>query len=508
MEQYTDRPWLTFDSPDDYLRARELLSVSGYSVAGVQERIGLRSMVLPNSEAFLVRKTSKGDALDILLRLFLAGVPVSLSQARAALSPMEPKKWVDAGLISIDNDTVEARVKLLPSADWVVAFDRHRRGTPHSQDMVLGVGHATLSLINLSVRRPVRQTLDIGTGCGIQAFFASTHSERVLATDRNPRAIRFADFNTRLNGIANVDCREGDRFEPVRGMTFGFITCNAPFVISPSSGYVSLDGGMEGDRFCASIAQVMPDYLEEGGLCQMLCNWAHLAGQNWQKRLSEWFPARGCDVWVIRTKVDEAMNYARLWIQEIYGEDSDQFDQRYHEWMDFYERAGIEAMSMGLINIRRTGDRATHVRIDDAPEIVEASGADIWRRIEAREFLYLSQDDRSFLDARLQTSPELRLEHQYQRSDQEWRIAASKLFLAKGFAYSVAPDPILAEFLVRCDGATTVRRALEAAGEALNVSISEALPECLKVIRRCVDLGFLEPIETDSRKSAWIAGSQ
>jgi methylase of polypeptide subunit release factors len=495
MKQDPDRPWLTFDSPDDYLRARELLSVSGYSAAGIQERLGLRSMVLPNSEALLVRKTTRGDTLDTLLRLFLAGVPVPLSQVQSALAPIDPKTWVDAGLISVDDNAVEAKVKLLPSAEWVLAFDRHRRGAPHSQDMVLGVGHATLSLINLSVRRPVHKALDLGTGCGIQAFFASTHSEQVFAVDRNPRAIRFADFNKRLNGIANVECREGDRFEPVRGMTFGFVTCNAPFVISPSSGYVSLDGGMEGDRFCASVAQVIPNYLDEGGLCQMLCNWAHLAGQSWEKRLSDWFPPRGCDVWVIRTKVDEAANYARLWIQEIYGEDSDQFDQRYHEWMNFYERAGIEAMSMGLINIRRTDDRPTRVLIDDAPEIVEASGVDIWRRLEAREFLLVFQDDRTFLDTRLRTSPELRLEHRYQRSGQDWRIAVSRLFLQKGFAYSVTPDPILAEFLVRCDGTTTVRTALEAAGGALNVSLAEALPDCLRVVRRCVDLGFLEPVQ-------------
>src|SRR5438105_12049399 len=125
----------------------------------------------------------------------------------------------------------------------------------------------------------------------------------------------------------------------------------------------------------------------------MLCNWAHFSGQDWEQQLAKWFAETGCEVWVIRSRKDEAANYARLWIQEIFGEESEEFDERFHEWMDYYEREGIEAMSMGLINIRRVGDRPTHIRIDDAPAMVEASGADILRLIELRSFLHAVQRD-------------------------------------------------------------------------------------------------------------------
>ena len=33
----------------------------------------------------------------------------------------------------------------------------------------------------------------------------------VVAVDVNPRALEFTRFNARLNGIANVECRQGDR---------------------------------------------------------------------------------------------------------------------------------------------------------------------------------------------------------------------------------------------------------------------------------------------------------
>jgi hypothetical protein len=35
---------------------------------------------------------------------------------------------------------------------------------------------------------------------------AAAHSQKVFARDLNPRAVAFASFNARLNGIENVDC--------------------------------------------------------------------------------------------------------------------------------------------------------------------------------------------------------------------------------------------------------------------------------------------------------------
>jgi hypothetical protein len=311
--------------------------------------------------------------------------------------------------------------------------------------------------------------------------------------DRNPRAIRFADFNSRLNDITNVECVEGDRFEPVTGQKFELVVCNAPFVISPSAGYVSLDGGMSGDRFCRSIAREVPRYMEEGGLCQMLCNWAHFSGRDWKEYLASWFEPEGCDVWVIRSRKDDAANYARLWIQEIHGENSPEYDRLVGEWVDYYEREGIEEVSMGLVNLRRVGGRPTQVRIDDAPEIIGSGGDDIARMFQLREFLYTVRQDEDLLETRLGAADSLRLEHQYQCVENQWRISSSRLFSARGFAYSVNTDRLLSEFLVRCNGRATVREALHSAGQAMGVDLTGTFHECLQVIRRCIELGFLAP---------------
>ena len=53
--------------------------------------------------------------------------------------------------------------------------------------------------------------------------------DRVVATDISPRALSLARANTLLNGIDNVDLRQGDFFTPVGGESFDLIVSSAPF---------------------------------------------------------------------------------------------------------------------------------------------------------------------------------------------------------------------------------------------------------------------------------------
>jgi methylase of polypeptide subunit release factors len=119
--------------------------------------------------------------------------------------------------------------------DWFSPHDfpRGRGGLP--QDYVMGVSPSSLVLAGMTVRRKNESTLDVGPGCGIQAILAATHSDRVVGVDCNPRAIGLARFNEGLNGIHNVEFREGDMFAPVRGETFDLIVSNPPFIISPEN---------------------------------------------------------------------------------------------------------------------------------------------------------------------------------------------------------------------------------------------------------------------------------
>ena len=69
-------------------------------------------------------------------------------------------------------------------------------------DHVLGISSASSSLARLTIREPVGRSLDLGTGCGVQALHLAGHSREVVATDVNARALWIARINALLNGAA------------------------------------------------------------------------------------------------------------------------------------------------------------------------------------------------------------------------------------------------------------------------------------------------------------------
>ena len=151
--------------------------------------------------------------------------------------------------------------------------------TADSRDYVMGIGGSSLTLANLTVRRHSGTTLDLGTGCGFQAFLAARHSDCVIAVDQNRRAVELSAFNARLNGFPCVECREGDLFGPVEGITFDLIVSNPPFVISPETRYIYRDSGMAGDEICRRIVREAPRFLNENGICQILVTGPRLSAR-------------------------------------------------------------------------------------------------------------------------------------------------------------------------------------------------------------------------------------
>ena len=140
------------------------------------------------------------------------------------------------------------------------------------EDHVVGLNPPALLLARLTVRRRVRTVLDLGCGGGVQALLAARHADRVVGTDLNPRAVAFARFNARLNGVENAELRAGDLFAPVRGERFDLVVSNPPYVVSPETHLLFRDGGRPRDSLCAEIVRRAGDHLEEGGFATILVN--------------------------------------------------------------------------------------------------------------------------------------------------------------------------------------------------------------------------------------------
>ena len=240
--------WPSTDDPEGIALLRSALVDAGYTPSAVREALatevasGRDSAELP----LYLQMLQNGGQLAALIKLFLLDLEVTAEEAEEAL-PGLVDRMAAMRVLERRGDTVKALVEIVPTEDLLIACDAFQQELARS-DHVLGVSPPARVLAWLTVRSPVGRALDLGTGNGHQALFATRHADQVTAVDINPRAVRFAEFNALLNETS-LDLREGNLFEPVAGETFDLIVSNPPYVISPENDITYRDSGLPGDSF-------------------------------------------------------------------------------------------------------------------------------------------------------------------------------------------------------------------------------------------------------------------
>lgn len=487
-------------SPEEMSTLRKVLDDAGYTDRNLIGKLG--AIELPTRKAGnrprLLRMTNGGTPQETLIRLFLFGAPVDVAAARAALHPLRLESLYRMGIVESRGSEAVSRVALCPYGKYVLAFDRPEQVSAGARpDLVMGITSSTMDLVHFTVRERVRAALDLGTGCGMQAFLAAEHADLVFGVDRCARAAAFARFNIALNGLENVECLEGDRFEPVAGRRFGLVVGNLPFVIAPATRYLYRDNGMELDRFTRSVVEQVPAYLEEGGFCQLICEWVHPAGEDPAGRLAGWFRDAGCDVWVLRLSTAKPALYAEAWIRDTEPDDPAEFDRLYGEWTCYYERHKVEAISTGLIAMRRAPGRANWFHMEETSDHVpEHFGEQVLRAFAARDFLRDANSDEALLAARLSVAQDVHLMADNQWTPEGWRVTQARLTHASGLRQAGDINNHMAQLLARCDGRRTVRDAAADYAATLGVEWQRVATPCLPVVRELIAGGFLVAGET------------
>lgn len=308
------------------------------------------------------RATSGAGELATLVRLFALQVGVDRARADAAL-PGLVEPLVAAGMLQSSGGEVRALVDVRPYGDedhdwWIICDPTpglDGRATPMNPEYVLGISEASSSLAQLTIREPVGRALDVGTGCGVQALHLAQHASHVVATDVNPRALAMARLTAQLNGL-DIDVRDGSLFEPVAGETFGLIATNPPFVISPPGSEVLVyrDSGMPGDSVVRHLVENAATHLDDGGWCQILANWAHRRGTDWEAGLAEWFEGQPLDAWVLQRELVDPAEYVEMWLADAGLAAAPDYTQRYDAWLDWFAEVGIEGVGFGWLSMRRT----------------------------------------------------------------------------------------------------------------------------------------------------------
>jgi hypothetical protein len=487
-----------FDRRDSVRLAREAFEAAGYTLDALTERLGENAFAhLARGElAPLVRATRSGDRLDILLRLFVLGTPVPIAAARDALGPLSIEDWAAGDVVSVDGDAVSGRVAVRPVGapeNWLVAHDVGGPvGHPVAADHVLGVSASTLSLAGATIRRPIASAFDLGTGCGIQALHASAHSDRVVASDLNPRAAAFATLTMELNDRPNVDVRIGDRFEPVGDETFDLIVANPPFVISPSSRYLFRDSQLPVDALSRSIVRSAPARLAPGGHCQLLASWAHVAGEDWRDRLAGWFLDTGCDALVLQREVLGTADHAASWLRQT--EAPERWQDEFDDWLAYDEEHGIEAIGFGLITMRKRSAGTPWFRAEEAPQdFAMPCGDHLGAAFELADFLEAVPGDELF-GAVVRVAPDVVLDERANPAPGGWAVGERRLRQTAGLRHDGAVDPAVSAIVAACDGRRPMAAIVSEAAAAAGVDPSGFARAALPILRRLVELGFLLPV--------------
>jgi methylase of polypeptide subunit release factors len=259
-------------------------------------------------------------------------------------------------------------------------------------DYVTGVQRPAHILALLTPRAPVKLVADIGTGCGILALLAARHAKRVVATDVNERALDLCELNAALNGIENIEVRQGSFLEPLADEKCDLIVSNPPFLVSPATDYVFRDAG-RGDAVSEELVRGLEERLVPGGHAVVAISWVANDDDAIERPLG-WVGERNGAVLLV-TEVKDAVNDAEGWIRAA-GSETPEDD--FHRWRRWYEEQGIERLAYGAIAVRRGGNGRVVVPVDVGE--LGPAGTQVVRLLDA-------QDRRP---AKLVLAPDARLE--------------------------------------------------------------------------------------------------
>lgn len=500
--------------PDLLPEFAEDLAAADFSVDGVAGFLGEGAYAALSREQFIpalaMTEAAEGP-LATLIRFFLLALPAHSADLEAALPRTMAAGLQVLGLAASKDGSWRSSVDLRPYAfsdqdgevQLHVASDlgAHQRPGVLRHDHVLGIGQASLTLAQSTIRTPVARALDLGTGCGIQTFHLLRHAEHVTATDVSARALAFTEFNLLLNAEAlriapadvenRVSLRLGSLLEPVEGERFDLIVSNPPFVITPrhrgetsADQFTYRDGGLPGDEIVSALLRALPKVLAENGSAQLLGNWEVFFGaESWHRRIEPWL-APELDFWVIQREQLGPERYAETWLQDASaGRDPELYAAAYRDYLTDFAARGVASIGLGMLWLRKsTAIPGIRVFEELTHPIEQPIGAALAGAVERSD--WLAQTD--LAASKLVVAQDV-TEERHQRPGAE-HPGVILLRQGAGLRRTSLLSSELAGFVSACDGTLTVAQIIA----ALEALLGEEMV-LLDAVGELVRNGFLLP---------------
>jgi hypothetical protein len=310
----------------------------------------------------------------------------------------------------------------------------------------------------------------------------------VVATDVNPRALAYAAFNAGLNGVGNVEVREGSYFEPVDGERFDLVVANPPYVVSPEHAYLFRDGGLRGDAVSELVVRATPTVLSPGAFASVLIAWA-LDPNDPARRPRSWLEGAGCDAFLLHTSTDDPIETATVWNRDLLDR-PDAYADALDRWLDYYRELGIDHVGYACVVMRKRDDgRDGWVEALQLPRAaLRPAGRHVMRLFDVHDELSGIEPDSALDDRRLRIVDDAVVTQDTRFHTGRWHAESLTLRLESGLPFSAELDQSTARLIRGLDGSRTLDEALTAA--ALESAADRATG--VSLARQMLEVGFLE----------------
>jgi methylase of polypeptide subunit release factors len=301
---------------DDWAAMRQRLVAIGVDAANVAPLLALCAQ-FPEDDRDPIRLwhlRQRGDAAALAMRLLMFGDVLTQAEATEALGEPIHGVLTDAGLLLTRDEHVRCPLRLAMAGDFYVFGDDLRLGG----DVVMGMRETTIPLWRaVTPVHGLQRALDLGCGAGAIALLLCRHAEQVIATDINPRAVALARINVALNGVDNIDVREGDLFAPVANEQFDLIAAHPPYVALPDGMPATshLHGGPRGDELARRMLAGVAAHLAPGGQAVVLAHWPLRDGESQTLHIRE-SAGTELNLLVFRLGTTPADDLATFWGQQ------------------------------------------------------------------------------------------------------------------------------------------------------------------------------------------------
>jgi methylase of polypeptide subunit release factors len=430
------------------------------------------------------------DPLSLLVRLFSVSLDVDAARLDEVLAPVGVDGLVRLGIARLEGDRVQPLIHLTPGGAMLFAGDPWGSISALEPLHVVATSLTTALCAQLTIRMPVASALDIGTGSGALAVFASMHADRVVATDVNERALAFTRFNAALNGRTNIETRLGSLLEPVEGERFDLIVSNSPFVISPERKYLFRDAGFELDGLTETLLRGLHEHLQPGGWATVTSSWIQRRGEDQDTALCRWL-AGNLDALAFIERSLDPLSHAAAWNFRTADTDPAEFSSVVERWADYLHQADVELVHEGALVLRASDHDRRWVRTQPLPSI---AGTGAWQHLtemfDASDTLRPIDDD-ELLDRPLRLAARARLL-------EEWRgdeLVGSRLEIVEGVTFRREIDGLTRALLRAPDDGRSAREALtQMLCDQLDMSPQEASEQIGRIgetVRELVAMGFV-----------------